>query len=99
MSPGSTGGGLSPAVRSAYVDAIAVSGAVTVLYRLQRNGRRVTYSVSVTPQGLRLEERLGSKRLVQVNVQTEAELYKWADKFLQLDLQNGWERMPDERHD
>ncbi len=67
----------------------------TVLYRLQRNGRRVTYSVSVTPQGLRLGN---GKRLVQVNVQTEAELYKWADKFLQRDLQNGWERMPDERH-
>ena len=59
-----------------------------------------THSVSVTPQGLRLEERLGNgKRLVQVNVQTEAELYEWAGKFLQRDLQNGWERMPDERHD
>ena len=54
-------------------DIVRFADTLTVLYRLQRNGRRVTYSVSVTPQGLRLEERLGSKRLVQVNVQTEAE--------------------------
>ena len=64
-------------------DIVRFDDTPTVLYRLQRNGRRVTYSVSVTPQGLRLEDRLDGKRLAQVNVQTEAELYEWAYKFLQ----------------
>lgn len=62
----------------------------TVLWQLHKDGRCFTCAVRLTPAGLRLEQWIGTKRLVSQTLQTEADLYQQAEVVRQESLADGW---------
>ena len=51
----------------------------TVLWRLHTQGQRYTCAVRLTPAGLRLEQSMGTQRLMSQTFQTADELYRQAE--------------------
>ena len=68
-----------------------VTATPTVLWTLQKSGRRLTCSARRTPHGLRLEESINEgDPFIQVTVQTTEQLQALAEKCRQEDVEDGW---------
>ena len=68
----------------------------TVLWMLHQNGSILTCTVRVTRQGFELATAIdGRMPHAGLIVQTEDELYGWAERFRQADLSDGWEERSD----
>ena len=63
----------------------------TVLWELRKGGTRLTCSVRLTSEGLRLEEAMNEGApFVQVTVKTQEKLLAVAETFRQQDMEDGW---------
>ena len=61
-----------------------------VLCQCHKHSQCLTCAVRLTPAGLRLEQWIGTQRLVSQTLQTEDELYEQAEVVRQQCLDEGW---------